>query len=129
MQNQRESIDRLAGHQDIELHQIAFAEIDKFVIERRIAARNRLQTIIEVEHDLIQRQLVCQHHAVGRMYSKPLWVPRFSSSKGRMPPRNSSGVRMTALIIGSSILEMRTDSGILAGESISVVAPSVVVTR
>src|SRR5882762_3831934 len=62
------------------------------------------------------------------MYSKPFCWPRFSSSNARIPPRCSSGVRMVARMAGSSIFTMRPGSGIFAGESISVIWPSVVVT-
>ncbi len=34
------------------------------VVERSVAARDRLQAVVEVEHDLVQRQLVDEHHAL-----------------------------------------------------------------
>ena len=35
------------------------------IIERRIAARGRFQPVVEIEHDLVQRHLVQQHHAAA----------------------------------------------------------------
>src|SRR5207253_2560096 len=36
------------------------------IIERRIAFRNAFQPVIKIENDLVKRQLVNQHDAVGR---------------------------------------------------------------
>ena len=46
-----------------------------------------------------------------------------------MPPTNSAGVRIIAVMTGSSIFSIRPASGSLAGLSISWTTPSVVVTR
>ena len=55
MKDQRESIDRLAGDENVEFYEIAFAKAFKVVVERSVAPRNRFQAIIKVEHDLVQR--------------------------------------------------------------------------
>ena len=34
------------------------------IVERGIAARDRFQAVVEIEHDLVQRQLVDEHHAL-----------------------------------------------------------------
>ena len=46
-----------------------------------------------------------------------------------MPPTCSAGVRIIAVMTGSSIFLIRPASGSLAGLSISCTSPSVVVTR
>ena len=46
-----------------------------------------------------------------------------------MPPTYSAGVRIIAVMTGSSIVLMRPASGSFAGLSISCTTPSVVVTR
>ena len=56
-------------------------------------------------------------------------MPRFSWHSSRMPPTCSDGVRIIAVMIGSSIFSMRPVSGSFAGLSISCITPSVVVTR
>ena len=35
------------------------------IIERRIAARRRLQPVVEIQHDFIQRHLIEQQHAAA----------------------------------------------------------------
>jgi hypothetical protein len=46
-----------------------------------------------------------------------------------MPPTCSAGVRIIAVMTGSSIVSIRPGSGSFAGLSISCTTPSVVVTR
>ena len=59
----------------------------------------------------------------------PFWTPRLSWQSERMPPTCSEGVRIIAVMIGSSNFTMRPVSGSFAGLSISCTTPSVVVTR
>ncbi len=35
------------------------------IVERRVAARSRLQAIVKIEDDLVQRKLVREHHSTG----------------------------------------------------------------
>ena len=58
MDDHRERVDRVAGEQHVELHQRALAVADDLVVERGVAARARLQLVVEVEDDLGQRQVV-----------------------------------------------------------------------
>ena len=62
-------------------------------------------------------------------YSSFFWTPRLSWQSCRIGPTNSDGVRIIAVMTGSSSLVMRPASGSLAGLSISCTSPSVVVTR
>jgi hypothetical protein len=54
----RKRIDRLVVDQDAHLDEIALAQADLLIVEAGIAAADRLQPIIEIEHHLVQRQLV-----------------------------------------------------------------------
>src|SRR5687768_3198711 len=36
------------------------------IVERCISTRNTLQTIVKIEHDLVQRELVDEHHTIFR---------------------------------------------------------------
>jgi hypothetical protein len=59
----------------------------------------------------------------------PFCTPRFSWHSSRIPPTCACGVRIVAVITGSSIFSMRVDVGSFDGVSISCVTPSLVVTR
>src|SRR3954451_14387953 len=61
----REGVDRVAGQQDVELDHVRRLHPDRLVVERRVAAGARLQLVEEVEHDLGQRQVVGDLHALG----------------------------------------------------------------
>src|SRR3546814_11361754 len=61
----REGVDRLAVDQDVHLDEIALAVPDLVIVEAGIAAADALQAIVEVEHDLVQRQLVGEMGAAG----------------------------------------------------------------
>src|SRR5262245_24515209 len=52
-----ESIDRVAVEQDVELDQLRGPEVGKLVVERGVALGDRLQPIVEVHHDLGQREV------------------------------------------------------------------------
>ena len=42
------------------------------IVERGVAARHRLQPVVEIEHDLVERQLVGDEHAIRRQVLEPL---------------------------------------------------------
>ena len=63
----------------------------------------RLQPVVEVQHDLVERQLVGDQHAVRARYSIAFWTPRFSWHSCRMAPTCSDGVSIIAVITGSSM--------------------------
>ena len=65
MDDDRQRVDRLGVDEDVELHQRRFPVAGDVVIERRVAARDRLQLVVEVEHDFVERQLVGDQHAIG----------------------------------------------------------------
>src|SRR4051812_9926281 len=52
-----ERIDRLAVDQHVQSHEVARAILQHLVVERRIAAADRLEAIEEVEDDLAEREL------------------------------------------------------------------------
>ncbi len=58
-----ERIDRLGVDQDRHLHQLAFLVAHHLVVEAGIAARDRLQPVVEVEHHFVQRQAIDRHGA------------------------------------------------------------------
>ena len=48
---------------NVELGHGRFPVARQVIVERRVTARDRLQAVVEIEHDLVQRQFVLQHHA------------------------------------------------------------------
>ena len=62
--DQRERVDRLAGDEDVDAHEVSRLEAGHVVVEARVAAGARLQLVVEVEHDLAERQLVDEVHAL-----------------------------------------------------------------
>ncbi len=66
MHDHRQRVHRVAGEQDVELDEVGRAQPDQLVVERGVAARARLQLVEEVEHDLGERQVVGELHALGR---------------------------------------------------------------
>ena len=54
----------VAREHDVELHEVRLAVADDLVVERRVPAAARLQLVVEVEHDLGERQVVAQLHAL-----------------------------------------------------------------
>ena len=64
MDDQRKRVDRLAADEHVDAHELAGPEADHVVVEARVAAGARLQLVVVVEHDLGERQLVRQVHAL-----------------------------------------------------------------
>src|SRR5690606_2729097 len=60
-----ERVDRLAIDQDVHLDEVAGAVADLVIVKRGVAARYRLQPVVEVEHHLVQGQLVGHLGAAG----------------------------------------------------------------
>ena len=58
MDDQRERVDRLAADEHVDAHELARLEAGEVVVERRVAARARLQLVVVVEDDLAERQVV-----------------------------------------------------------------------
>jgi hypothetical protein len=58
MDDHRKRVHRLARDQHVQPHHRRDAISGQMVIERRVAARRALQPVVEIEHDLVQRQLV-----------------------------------------------------------------------
>ena len=58
MNNQRQGIDRIAVDQNIQPHQVAAPVVEVFVVEGGITARQGFEAVIEIEDDLVERQLV-----------------------------------------------------------------------
>src|SRR5688572_15283087 len=67
-----ESVDRLAVQQHIELHEFPGAIGKELIVERRIAARNRLQLVVEIEDDFRQRKLEMKFDARRVQVMHPL---------------------------------------------------------
>ena len=64
MHDDRERVDRLLVHEDIELDQRRFPVAGHMIVERPIAPGDRFETVVEIEDDLVERQLVRDEHAV-----------------------------------------------------------------
>ena len=62
MDDQRERVDLLAADEDVDADDVARPEAGEVVVEARVAARARLELVVEVEHDLAERQLVGEVH-------------------------------------------------------------------
>ena len=58
-------VDRLVVDQDIHHHQIALAVVVELIVEAGIAAADRFQPVVEIEHHLVQRQAIDQHRAAA----------------------------------------------------------------
>src|SRR5262249_7848064 len=63
--NDRQRVDRLTVDKDVHQHEIAFAIIVELVVEAGIAAAYRFETVVKIEHDLVQRQTIDQHRPVA----------------------------------------------------------------
>src|SRR5712692_10466683 len=63
--DERQRVNRLAGHEHVELHELAFAETDHLVVHRRVALGARLQLVVEVVDDLAERNLVLEDDAIA----------------------------------------------------------------
>ena len=58
MQNQRQGVHHLTVDHDVHAHQLAAAVIQMLVIQRGVPLGDGLETVVEIEHDLVQRQLI-----------------------------------------------------------------------
>ena len=65
--DQRQRIDRLGVDQDRHLDEVAGLIADHLVVERGIAAADRFEAVVEIEHHLVERQLVDEHGARARI--------------------------------------------------------------
>src|SRR5829696_8785136 len=62
----RQRVDLFAREQDVELDEVGGSLARELVVERRVAARARLEPVEEVEHDLGERQVIAELDALGR---------------------------------------------------------------
>src|SRR5205807_6695567 len=62
--NNREGIDEVAVHQDIDADEIIGAVADQFIIHRAIAARDALQLVVQVVDHFRERQFRDEHDAL-----------------------------------------------------------------
>uniref|UniRef100_A0A0N4ZLE2 Glucosamine_iso domain-containing protein n=1 Tax=Parastrongyloides trichosuri TaxID=131310 RepID=A0A0N4ZLE2_PARTI len=60
----RQGVHRLGVDQDRHLDQVADLVVGDLIVERGVALRDRLQPVVEVEHHLVQRQLI-DHQGAG----------------------------------------------------------------
>ena len=58
-------IDRLGIDEDRHFHKIARPVAGNRIIETRIAFRDRLQPVVEIEHDFIERQIIGNHRPLA----------------------------------------------------------------
>src|SRR5258706_558660 len=64
MHNNRKRVHNLAIDTNVQFNQRPSPEVQKFVVERRVSAAYRLQTIVKIKNNLRERQLVMQDHAL-----------------------------------------------------------------
>src|SRR5690348_3097878 len=57
-----ERVHRIAVEQDVELHEVGGPEVGELVVERGVAPGDRLQLVVEVDHDLRQREVEADVH-------------------------------------------------------------------
>ena len=112
MDDQRQRVHGVAVDEDVQLHERRFPVAGHVVVERRVAARDDLQLVVEVEDDLVERQLVGDA-ARGRdaRYSRSSARRACPGRAAGCRRRYSFGVRMVAVMTGSSIFAMRTGVG------------------
>ncbi len=65
MDDDGQRVHRLAVQEDVELHEVGCLVSDQVVVERGVPARGGLETVVEIQDDLVQRDLVRHHHPVG----------------------------------------------------------------
>ena len=125
-----ERVDRVAVHQDVELHQRRLPVAGQVVVERRVAAGEGLEPVVEVEHDLGERELVGDEHPVRRpVLDRLLDAALLLAQREDAADVLREGVRTMAVMTGSSKAAIGPASGSLAGLSTSWTSPSPVVTR
>ena len=61
----RQGVDRFGIDQDRHLDQVAGLVVLDLVVERGVALGDRFQAVVEVEHHLVERQLIDQHGAIA----------------------------------------------------------------
>ena len=66
MDDDGEGVHRLARDQNVQLHHGRLPLARQLIVQRRIAAGDGLEAVVEVENDLVERQLVGQQHARAR---------------------------------------------------------------
>ena len=101
-----ERVERLAVHQDVELHEVVGAVADELVVHRRVAARDALQLVVEVEEHLAERHLVGDDDAVGRRVLDRLLRAAALLAEREHAPTYSAGTWIVSLTIGSSMRSM-----------------------
>ena len=62
--NQRQRIDTFVVDKDINTHHVRRLEAFEVIVQRRVAARGRLQTVKEIEYDFRHRNLIRQRHLI-----------------------------------------------------------------
>jgi hypothetical protein len=62
-----ERVDRIGVDQDLHLYEIRRPEIGELVVERGIALGYRFEPVVEVEHHLVEGQIVFHHGAVAHI--------------------------------------------------------------
>src|SRR5205085_6253108 len=64
MKNERERVNGFASDEYVEFDKVALPISSEMIVERSVAARDRFQAIIKIQHYLVQRQFVSEHHTV-----------------------------------------------------------------
>jgi hypothetical protein len=115
----------LAVDQHVEPHQVRLAVPGHLVVQRRVAAADRLQLVEEVEHDLAERELPVELHARWCRGTHPLVHPAPVGAQRHdaadvLRRRHDAGLHVRLLD-----REISACGGEVAGFSTSISLPSV----
>ena len=76
-----ERINRLRRHQNIQFHHRGNPIPSQMIVQRCIPAAGRLQPVIKIQNDLVQRKFVAQQHARAANILKLLLLPALLFNK------------------------------------------------
>src|SRR5262245_41408726 len=72
MDDHAQRVDGITVEQDVELHHVRRAELEEVVVEGRVALGDRLQPVVEVDHDLAQGEIELDVHALAHVLERPV---------------------------------------------------------
>src|SRR5712692_48481 len=75
MDDDAERVHRVAVEQDVELHHVRFPELQEVVIEGGVALGDGLELVVEVHHDLGQREVEGDVHALAEVLERLVLPP------------------------------------------------------
>ncbi len=122
MADERQRVHRFAADEDVEFDEIGFLISREVIIEGSIAARNAFQTVVKIQDNFVQREIVGEHHASGREIFKVFLHAALILAELQDSADGFLTVIIIALMMGSSILSISLGSGNFVGLSTSTFA-------